>query len=55
MMERFTFWNPVRIDFGKGAASHLPGLLAPFGRKVLLVYGGGSIKRTAFTARLQNS
>ena len=44
-MERFTFWNPVRIDFGKGAASHLPGLLAPFGRKVLLVYGGGSIKK----------
>ena len=36
---------PTRIYFGKGQISHLAEALAPFGRKVLLTYGGGSIKK----------
>lgn len=44
-MDAFTYSIPTRIHFGKGQISHLPEL-AESGKKVLLVYGGGSIKRT---------
>ena len=41
----FIFQNPAKIIFGKTALSHLTDEAARFGRRVLLVYGGGSIKR----------
>ena len=41
----FTFQNPAKIIFGKSALSHLREEAARYGRRVLLVYGGGSIKR----------
>ncbi|USK69740.1 iron-containing alcohol dehydrogenase [Peribacillus asahii] len=44
-MENFTFKNPTKIIFGKGQLNTLPKEVSSFGRKVLLVYGGGSIKR----------
>lgn len=43
-MYSFSFSLPTRLHFGKGAISHLSELKAN-GDKVLLVYGGGSIKR----------
>jgi NADP-dependent alcohol dehydrogenase len=43
-MFNFTFCNPVRIVFGKGMIAEL-GSLVPAGQKVMVVYGGGSIKR----------
>lgn len=43
-MYNFTMQIPTKIHFGKGAISHLPEL-AEYGKKVLLVYGGGSIKK----------
>ena len=42
-MKNFTYYNPVRIVFGKGEISRLPELL-PVAEKVLFIYGGGSIK-----------
>ncbi len=42
----FTFHNPTRIIFGRDALSHLPEECEPFGRHVLLVYGGGSVERS---------
>ena len=36
---------PTRIYFGQGQISHLDEALRPFGTKVLLTYGGGSIKK----------
>lgn len=42
----FTFQNPTRIHFGKDALSHLSEEVRRYGTKVLMVYGGGSIKRT---------
>ncbi len=36
---------PTKLYFGKGQIDNLPGILAPYGRNVLLAYGGGSIKR----------
>ncbi len=43
-MYNFTFHVPTTIHFGKGQISHLADLAA-YGKKVLLCYGGGSIKR----------
>ncbi len=45
-MNDFRFHVRTDVRFGKGAVRFLPELLAPYGKKVLLAYGGGSIKRT---------
>ncbi len=44
-MENFTYCTPTRLIFGKGAIKNLPDVLAPLGKKVLLTYGGGSIRK----------
>ncbi|MCD7837225.1 MAG: iron-containing alcohol dehydrogenase [Lachnospiraceae bacterium] len=43
-MNDFIFHNPDKVYFGKNQIKHLPQELLAFGKKVLLVYGGGSIK-----------
>ena len=45
-MNNFTFHIPTDIRFGKDQVQCLPEELAKYGKKVLLVYGGGSIKRS---------
>ena len=45
MLGDFTYHNPCRVHFGPSALDELPGELAEYGTKVLLTYGGGSIKR----------
>ncbi|RXZ02279.1 iron-containing alcohol dehydrogenase [Fictibacillus sp. S7] len=45
-MNSFTYYNPTRLVFGKGQLSQLSSEMEPYGKKVLLVYGGGSIKRS---------
>ncbi len=45
-MEDFQFYNPTRIIFGRDSVKKLGSLVQPLGTRVLLVYGGGSIKRT---------
>ena len=44
-MNAFSFYNPVKLIFGKGQLAKLPNELATYGKKVLVVYGGGSIKK----------
>ncbi len=44
-MNDFVFHNPDRVHFGKKCLKELPNELLKLGKKVLLVYGGGSIKR----------
>ena len=44
-MNPFTFYNPVKIHFGENALEKLSIELAQYGEKVLVVYGGGSIKQ----------
>lgn len=44
-MENFSYMTPTRLIFGKGAISHLHEAIKPFGKRVLLTYGGGSIKK----------
>jgi len=41
----FTFCNPTRIHFGRDSLSHLREEVERYGKRILLVYGGGSIKR----------
>ena len=43
-MKNFNYANITRIVFVKGQIAKLPSLI-PSGKKVLLTYGGGSIKR----------
>ncbi|MFE0560155.1 iron-containing alcohol dehydrogenase [Paenibacillus sp. NPDC058910] len=45
-MRPFVFHNPTQLIFGRGKLSALSGEVAKYGRNVLLVYGGGSIKRS---------
>lgn len=45
MKGNFIYSNPTKIYFGDDAQTNLATALAAFGKKVLLVYGGGSIKR----------
>ncbi|MBM6715239.1 iron-containing alcohol dehydrogenase [Gemmiger formicilis] len=46
MLGNFTYCNPTRVHFGQDALDKLGGELANYGSKVLLTYGGGSIKRS---------
>ncbi|MBK8807496.1 MAG: iron-containing alcohol dehydrogenase [Bacteroidales bacterium] len=43
-MNNFEFHNPTKLIFGKGTISNLDKLIAPE-KKILLTYGGGSIKK----------
>ncbi|WP_413307640.1 iron-containing alcohol dehydrogenase [Bacillus sp. 1P10SD] len=45
-MENFTFYNPTKLIFGKGQLEQLKKEIPAYGKKVLLVYGGGSIKKS---------
>lgn len=45
-MRSFQFYNPTRLIFGKGQLEALKAEVPKYGQRVLLVYGGGSIKRS---------
>ncbi|ETP71376.1 Fe-dependent oxidoreductase, alcohol dehydrogenase [Lachnospiraceae bacterium JC7] len=44
-MQNFDYQTPTRLIFGKGVVEKLPEVMSQFGKKVLLTYGGGSIKK----------
>lgn len=44
-MNSFVYDIPVKVYFGKNQLCHLGEELAKYGKRVLLTYGGGSIKR----------
>lgn len=44
-MENFTYCTPTKLIFGKDSIESLPTVLKPIGKRVLLTYGGGSIKK----------
>lgn len=45
MLGNFTYCNPTKLYFGKNALEGLNEQLPKYGKNVLLVYGGGSIKK----------
>ena len=46
MLKDFVYYNPTKIYFGKNSMDNLEIELKNYGKKVLFVYGGGSIKRS---------
>ena len=44
-MQNFDYQTPTRLIFGKGVVEKLPEVMGQFGKKILLTYGGGSIKK----------
>ncbi|MDD4102889.1 MAG: iron-containing alcohol dehydrogenase [Kiritimatiellae bacterium] len=53
-MINFTYHNPVKIVFGKGTIPELKDLV-PSGHKVMLLYGGGSIKQNGVYDQIRNA
>ncbi|PLS15708.1 NADH-dependent alcohol dehydrogenase [Bacillus sp. M6-12] len=51
-MENFTYKNPTKLIFGKGQLEQLKTEIPVYGKKVLLVYGGGSIKKNGLYDRV---
>lgn len=47
---KFQYHNPIQFTFGPDALARIPELCK--GRKVLLVYGGGSIRRNGVYDRV---
>ncbi|MFP4287671.1 MAG: iron-containing alcohol dehydrogenase [Bacteroidales bacterium] len=45
-MENFVMFNPVKLHFGKGVTDQLGEVTQGFGKKVLLVIGKGSVKKS---------
>ena len=44
-MQNFDYMTPTRLIFGKESILKLPSVMAQFGKRILLTYGGGSIKQ----------
>ncbi len=44
-MQNFEYCTPTKLIFGNGSIQKLPRVLESIGKRVLLTYGGGSIKR----------
>ena len=44
-MQNFDYMTPTRLIFGKEAIEKLPAVMSALGKRVLLTYGGGSIKK----------
>lgn len=45
MLGNFSYCNPTKLYFGDNALHNLDGELQKYGNNVVLVYGGGSVKR----------
>ena len=52
-MNNFTFQIPTEVFFGKGQLANLGKAVRQYSSKVLLVYGGGSIKRSGLYDEVQ--
>lgn len=53
-MNEYIYYNPTRLVFGKNQIQTLKDELGKFGKKVLVVYGGGSVKRNGLFDEVMN-
>lgn len=44
-MRNFVYHTPTALHFGKGVLADLPKVLKPYGKRILMTYGGGSIRK----------
>ncbi len=58
-IENFSAYNPTRLHFGKGAVKELGNRVKIYGKRVLLMYGKGSVKKYGYydevVSNLKNS
>ena len=54
-MDNFEFRNPTKIVFGRGAEEKVGAEVAAYSRKILLHFGGGSIKQSGLYDRVTAS
>ncbi|WP_273853274.1 iron-containing alcohol dehydrogenase [Guptibacillus spartinae] len=54
-MNNFTYQNPTKLIFGKGQLEALKTEVPKYGKKVLVVYGGGSIKKNGVYDSVMNT
>ena len=52
-MQNFDYMTPTRLIFGKDSVVKLPEVMSPLGKRVLLTYGGGSIKKIGLYDRVK--
>ena len=52
-MQNFDYMTPTRLIFGENAIEKLPSVMAAIGKRVLLTYGGGSIKKIGLYDRVK--
>jgi len=50
----FSFHNPTKIYFGKNSLDNLETELKKYGKKILLAYGGGSIKKNGIYDKIMD-
>ena len=53
-MDNFSFCTPTQVHFGRGSLDHLHDEVTAVGKKVLLVYGGNSIKRSGLYDKVKD-
>ncbi|MEC0270394.1 iron-containing alcohol dehydrogenase [Paenibacillus anseongense] len=53
-MQNFEFQNTTKLFFGKGQVSSLRKEIPAYGKRILLVYGGGSIKKIGLYDKVIN-
>ena len=52
-MQNFDYMTPTHLIFGKESIVKLPEVMRPLGKRVLLTYGGGSIKKLGLYDRVK--
>ncbi|MBQ8064365.1 MAG: iron-containing alcohol dehydrogenase [Prevotella sp.] len=52
-MQNFDYMTPTRLIFGRDSIAKLPEVMHPLGKRVLLTYGGGSIKKLGLYDRVK--
>ena len=52
-MQNFNYQTPTRLIFGKDVVEKLPKVMSQFGKKILLTYGGGSIKKIGLYGKVK--
>ena len=52
-MQNFDYMTPTRLVFGENVIEKLPSVMAAIGKRVLLTYGGGSIKKIGLYDRVK--
>ncbi|ENH96466.1 NADH-dependent butanol dehydrogenase [Gracilibacillus halophilus YIM-C55.5] len=53
-MENFAFYNPTKLYFGSDQIEQLKHEIEQYGQNILMVYGGGSIKRNGLYDEVTN-